>query len=230
MRRRPAGALAGRYKTVLLTNGDIDHIAGLLTLREKQPFRLVMTAAIRDILAANPIFNALDPAFVTQEIVALNEPFMLVPGIEARLFSVPGKVPLFMESENPDTALEGEQTVGVELITVRHRIYYIPGCALLRDDLKARISGAEILYFDGTLFTDDEMIKSGTGIKTGQRMGHMSISGNEGSLKALAKVAVRRKIYVHINNTNPVWRDGPERELVEDNGFEIAFDGKEISL
>ncbi|GAA5542792.1 MULTISPECIES: pyrroloquinoline quinone biosynthesis protein PqqB [Brucella/Ochrobactrum group] len=217
-------------KTVLLTNGDIDHIAGLLTLREKQPFRLVMTAAIRDILAANPIFNALDPAFVTQEIVALNEPFMLVPGIEARLFSVPGKVPLFMESENPDTALEGEQTVGVELITVRHRIYYIPGCALLRDDLKARISGAEILYFDGTLFTDDEMIKSGTGIKTGQRMGHMSISGNEGSLKALAKVAVRRKIYVHINNTNPVWRDGPERKLVEDNGFEIAFDGKEIAL
>ncbi|MFK3663748.1 pyrroloquinoline quinone biosynthesis protein PqqB [Ochrobactrum teleogrylli] len=217
-------------KTVLLTNGDIDHIAGVLTLREKQPFRLVMTAAIRDILAANPIFNALDPAFVTQEIVALNEPFMLVPGIEARLFSVPGKVPLFMESENPDTALEGEQTVGVELITVRHRIYYIPGCALLRDDLKARISGADILYFDGTLFTDDEMIKSGTGIKTGQRMGHMSISGNEGSLKALAKVAARRKIYVHINNTNPVWRDGPERELVEDNGFEIAFDGKEISL
>jgi len=217
-------------KTVLLTNGDIDHIAGLLTLREKQAFRLVMTAAIRDILAANPIFTALDPAFVTQEIVALNEPFMLVPGIEARLFSVPGKVPLFMEGENPNTALEGEQTVGVELITTRHRVYYIPGCAVVRDDLKVRISGADILYFDGTLFTDDEMIQSGTGIKTGRRMGHISMSGDDGSLKALADVAVDRKIYVHINNTNPVWRNGPERKLVEDSGFEIAFDGKEIAL
>ncbi|KAB2698125.1 pyrroloquinoline quinone biosynthesis protein PqqB [Ochrobactrum sp. Kaboul] len=217
-------------KTVLLTNGDIDHIAGLLTLREKQSFRLVMTAAIRDILAANPIFTALDPAFVTQEIVALNEPFMLVPGIEAHLFSVPGKVPLFMEGENPNTALEGEQTVGVELVTARHRVYYIPGCAVVRDDLKARISGADILYFDGTLFTDDEMIQSGTGIKTGRRMGHISMSGDDGSLKALADVAVDRKIYVHINNTNPVWRDGPERKLVEDSGFEIAFDGKEIAL
>ncbi|MDH7786520.1 pyrroloquinoline quinone biosynthesis protein B [Ochrobactrum sp. 19YEA23] len=217
-------------KTVLLTNGDIDHIAGLLTLREKQSFRLVMTAAIRDILAANPIFTALDPAFVTQEIVALNEPFMLVPGIEVRLFSVPGKVPLFMEGENPDTALEGEQTVGVELVTAKHRVYYIPGCAVVRDDLKARIAGADILYFDGTLFTDDEMIQSGTGIKTGRRMGHISMSGDDGSLKALADVAVDRKIYVHINNTNPVWRDGPERKLVEDSGFEIAFDGKEIAL
>jgi pyrroloquinoline quinone biosynthesis protein B len=217
-------------KTVLLTNGDIDHIAGLLTLREKQAFRLVMTAAIRDILAANPIFTALDPAFVIQEIVALNEPFMLVPGIEARLFSVPGKVPLFMEGENPNTALEGEQTVGVELVTARHRVYYIPGCAVVRDDLKVRISGADILYFDGTLFTDDEMIQSGTGIKTGRRMGHISMSGDDGSLKALADVAVDRKIYVHINNTNPVWRDGPERKLVEDSGFEIAFDGKEIAL
>ncbi|NKC04548.1 pyrroloquinoline quinone biosynthesis protein PqqB [Brucella haematophila] len=217
-------------KTVLLTNGDIDHIAGLLTLREKQAFRLVMTAAIRDILAVNPIFTALDPAFVTQEIVALNEPFMLAPGIEARLFSVPGKVPLFMEGENPDTAIEGEQTVGVELVTARHRVYYIPGCAVVRDDLKARISGADILYFDGTLFTDDEMIQSGTGIKTGRRMGHISMSGDDGSLKALADVAVDRKIYVHINNTNPVWRDGPERKLVEDSGFEIAFDGKEIAL
>jgi len=217
-------------KTVLLTNGDIDHIAGLLTLREKQSFRLVMTAAIRDILAANPIFTALDPAFVTKEIVALNEPFMLVPGIEARLFSVPGKVPLFMEGENPNTALEGEQTVGVELVTAKHRVYYIPGCAVVRDDLKARISDADILYFDGTLFTDDEMIQSGTGIKTGRRMGHISMSGDDGSLKALADVAVDRKIYVHINNTNPVWRDGPERKLVEHSGFEIAFDGKEIAL
>lgn len=217
-------------KTVLVTNGDIDHIAGLLTLREKQPFRLVATQAIHDILRQNPVFNALDPAFVTQEIVALDQPFVLVPGLEARLFAVPGKVPLFMEDENPDTQLEGEQTVGVELSTRRHRAYYIPGCAIVRDDFKARIAGADVLFFDGTLFSDDEMIRSGAGVKTGQRMGHISMSGPEGSLAALGGIAVGRKIYVHINNTNPVWRDGPERRLVEDSGFEIAFDGKEVAL
>lgn len=217
-------------KTVLLTNGDIDHIAGLLTLREKQPFRLVMTAAIRDVIAQNPVFRVLDPDFVTQEIIALDQSFTLVPGIEAKLFSVPGKVPLFMEDDNPDTALEGEQTVGVELLTEDHRIYYIPGCAVVYDGLLARINGADILYFDGTLFSDDEMIQSGTGVKTGRRMGHISISGDDGSLKALGDVSIGRKIYVHINNTNPVWRNGPERKLVEDSGFEIAFDGKEIIL
>lgn len=217
-------------KAVLVTNGDIDHIAGLLTLREKQPFRLVATQAIHDILRQNPVFNALDPAFVTQETVALDQPFTLVPGLEARLFAVPGKVPLFMEGENPDTQLEGEQTVGVELSTRRHRAYYIPGCAIVRDDLKARIAGADVLFFDGTLFSDDEMISSGAGVKTGQRMGHISMSGPDGSLAALGDIAVARKIYVHINNTNPVWRNGSERRLVEDSGFEIAFDGKEVAL
>lgn len=217
-------------KTVLLTNGDLDHIAGLLTLREKQAFRLVMTAAIRDVIAENPIFRALDPAFVTQEIIALNESFTLVPGITAKLFAVPGKVPLFMEGEHVDTELEGEQTVGVEMLTDEHRIYYIPGCAVVRDDLLKRIDGADILYFDGTLFSDDEMLQSGTGVKTGKRMGHISISGDDGSLKILGDVAVTRKVYVHLNNTNPVWRDGAERKLVEDSGFEIAFDGKEICL
>lgn len=217
-------------KSVLLTNGDLDHIAGLLTLREKQPFQLIMTAAIRDVLAANPIFRALDPDFVTQKIVALNEVFTLVPGVEAKLFSVPGKVPLFMEDENPDTTLEGEQTVGVELTTAKHRAFYIPGCAVVRDDLRKRISGADVLFFDGTLYNDDEMLVSGTGAKTGRRMGHVSIAGEDGSLKALADIPIQRKIYVHINNTNPVWRNGPERSLVEDSGFEIAFDGKEIVL
>ncbi len=226
----PCGLRDSPVRTVLLTNGDIDHIAGLLTLREKQPFRLVVTAAIHDVLEENPVFRALDPDFVKREIVALDQPFTIVQGIEARLFSVPGKVPLFMEGENPDTALEGEQTVGVELSTARHRAYYIPGCAVVRDDLKKRISGADVLYFDGTLFSDDEMIKSGTGEKTGRRMGHIPISGADGSLEALRDVDIRRRVYVHINNTNPIWRDSTERKLIEDSGFEIAFDGKEIIL
>jgi pyrroloquinoline quinone biosynthesis protein B len=113
-------------RSVLVTNGDIDHIAGLLTLREKQPFRLFATAAIGDILEANPVFQVLDPQCVDRVRIELEQPFTLLDGIEATLFAVPGKVPLFMEGEAPDTALEGEQTVGVELKVGDRRLYYIP--------------------------------------------------------------------------------------------------------
>lgn len=216
--------------SVLVTNGDIDHIAGLLILREKQPFRLFTTAAIGDILAANPVFEVLDTNCVERITIALDQPFTLVDGMEATLFAVPGKLPLFMEGENPDTALEGEQTVGVELKASGRRIYYIPGCGRLTDRLAARIRGADLLFFDGTVFHDDEMARAGTGLKTGRRMGHMPMSGEGGSIEALKDLAIGRTIYVHINNTNPVWQHGPERRAAEQAGHEIGHDGMEVQL
>ncbi|MEO1603377.1 MAG: pyrroloquinoline quinone biosynthesis protein PqqB [Pseudomonadota bacterium] len=217
-------------RSVLLTNGDIDHIAGLLTLREKQRFTLFATESIATVLAENPIFNALDPAFVTRRTVALDAPFALLPGVEATLFAVPGKVPLFMEGETVETDLMGEQTVGVEIAEGPRRIFYIPGCARMVSALEERLCGAAMVLFDGTLWQDDEMIREGVGQKTGQRMGHMSISGPEGSIATFAGLDVARKVFVHINNTNPVWRDGPERAEAETAGWEIAYDGMELSL
>jgi pyrroloquinoline quinone biosynthesis protein B len=217
-------------KSVLITNGDIDHLAGLLILREKQPLDVFVTAAIDEIIDDNPVFRALDPAFVRRHTIALEQPFVLLPGLEARLFAVPGKVPLFMEDGEPELQLEGEQTVGVELTAGSKRVYYIPGCAYVSDALKARIDGADALFFDGTVFTDDEMITTGVGQKTGQRMGHMAISGPDGSLAALAELDIAKKIYVHINNTNPIWRAGPERDALEENGFRIGYDGMEIDF
>lgn len=217
--------------SVLLTNGDIDHIAGLLTLREKQSFDLLMTSGIADVLAANPIFNALDPDFVTRRVIALDQTFDLCPGVQATLFAVPGKVPLFMEGAAGDavqTDLMGEQTVGVEISDGTKRMLYIPGCARMVPDLAKRIDGSDLVLFDGTLWQDDEMRQQGVGRKTGQRMGHMSMSGPEGSIAAFADLAVGRKVFVHINNTNPVWRDGPERKEAEAAGWEIAFDGMEM--
>lgn len=215
-------------RSVLLTNGDIDHIAGLLILREKQAFDVFMTAALMDILDANPIFQALDPGFVARKTIALEQPFPLLPGLQARLFAVPGKVPLFLENGEPELGVEGEQTVGVELIAEGVRVFYIPGCGFISDQLANRIAGADGLFFDGTVFTDDEMITSGTGVKTGRRMGHMPISGEGGSLEALRAIDGGKKVYIHINNTNPIWRRGPERDAVEAAGLEIGFDGMEI--
>ncbi|MEM7670548.1 MAG: pyrroloquinoline quinone biosynthesis protein PqqB [Pseudomonadota bacterium] len=220
--------------SILLTNGDIDHIAGLLVLREKQPYRLLMTSEIARVLNENPIFNALDPDYVSRETIDLDTPFDLAPGVTASLFAVPGKVPLFMESDHGGDAVKtdlmGEQTVGVALTAEGQTAYYVPGCARLVPELESRLSGAPLLFFDGTLWSDDEMLTQGVGKKTGQRMGHMSMSGPDGSMAGIAPLGIGRKIYVHINNTNPVWRLGPERDEAEANGWEIGYDGMEVTL
>jgi pyrroloquinoline quinone biosynthesis protein B len=218
-------------KSVLITNGDIDHIGGLLTLREKQRLRLFMTETIISLLVDNPVFAALDPALVERVSCRLGEWFEVLPGLSMRMFAVPGKVPLFMESGTVETAMIGEQTVGVEVKSDGGRLVYIPGCSKMTAEIEAVVDRADALFFDGTLFHDDEMTTSGLGTKTGLRMGHMPISGQGGSLGLLAGVRAKRKVYVHMNNTNPVWRrDSAERAEVERAGVEIGFDGMELVL
>lgn len=217
-------------KSIVITNADVDHIGGLLTVREKQPFELLATAAIQKVLNDNPIFKVLDPDYVERKIIRLDEDFTPLEGLEARIFAVPGKVALFQEEGEPELGVEGEQTIGIEFFAGTKRAYYIPGCAALPDWLAERIRDADLVFFDGTLYTDDEMITAGTGIKTGQRMGHMSISGPEGSLNLLSALDIGQVVYVHINNTNPIWLAGPERAAVEAAGMAVAFDGMEIDL
>ncbi|MEO1291775.1 MAG: pyrroloquinoline quinone biosynthesis protein PqqB [Pseudomonadota bacterium] len=218
--------------SVLLTNGDLDHIAGLLTLREKHPLRLFATEEILEVLRRNPVFDALDPALVTQTPVSLETPVEIAPGLLATLFAVPGKVPLFLEGDGPvETVLEGEFTVGVELRAHGRTAFYVPGCARVTPALAERLLGADLLLFDGTVYHDDEMIREGVGHKTGARMGHIAMAGEAGSLHALSTLGIERRVYVHINNTNPVIRpSSPERAAVEAAGWEIAADGLEIDL
>jgi pyrroloquinoline quinone biosynthesis protein B len=167
---------------------------------------------------------------VTRRAVTPGEALALPGGLEARLFMVPGKVPLYLEGDDPETASETAAKVGVEISAAGGRLIYVPGAAALTPAIRARLAQADVLLFDGTLFRDDEMIASGTGSKSGRRMGHMPIDGADGSLEALAGVA-RRRIYVHINNTNPILIDGsPERRRVEGEGWEVAEDGMEIVL
>lgn len=218
-------------RSVLLTNGDLDHIAGLLTLREKQDFTLFATGELMTVLDQNPVFQALDPAHVRRTTVRLDTPFELAPGLGATLFAAPGKIPLFMEDDGPlDLAREGGFTVGVALEAGGRRAYYLPGCARMTEALAARLEGADLVLFDGTVFHDDDMIRAGVGRKTGARMGHLAMSGPDGSLAAFAGLGVRRKVYVHINNTNPALRpDSAERREIETAGWELAHDGMEIS-
>ena len=96
--------------------------------------------------------------------------------------------------------------------------------------MKARLKAAALLFFDGTLWRDDEMIRAGIGVKTGRRMGHVSVSGTDGTIASLADSGIARKIFVHINNTNPLHRpDSAERAEAERAGWEVGQDGMEIS-
>jgi len=225
----PTGLREIPLRAVLVTNGDIDHIAGLLTLREMQPFTLFATPQIHEVLRANPVFDALNDSVVDRVRISLEQPFDLLPGLTATLFAVPGKVPLYMEGEEVQTDIMGEQTVGVLLDSYKTLTVFIPGCAHLSDGLRARIAGADTVFFDGTLWQDDEMIRAGLGHKTGARMGHMSMSGPDGSIAAFDGMDIGRKVFIHMNNTNPVLRpDSPERARAEAAGWTIGQDGMEI--
>jgi pyrroloquinoline quinone biosynthesis protein B len=227
---RCGGTRGSPIKSVLLTGAEIDQVAGLLNLREREPFTICATAATHATLADNAIFGALAPDVVTRTAAVPGVSVAFPGGLEAQLFMVPGKVPLYLEGENPDTASETAANVGVELVAGGARIAYVPGAAAVTAAMMERLVRADAVFFDGTLFRDDEMIVTGTGTKTGRRMGHMPIDGEDGSLAALGGIAGRR-IYVHINNTNPILVDGsPERAYVEGKGWEIAEDGMEIAL
>ena len=223
-----SGTRGSPIKSVLLTGAEIDQIAGLLSLRERQPFALIATAASLDALAGNPVFNVLAPELVARRAAAPGEPLALAGGLQAELFSAPGKVPLYLEGSPVETA--GETNVGIEISAGNARIAYVPAAAAVTPAMMERLARADVVFFDGTLFRDDEMVRTGAGTKTGRRMGHMPIDGDQGSLAALASIAARR-IFVHINNTNPILVDGsPERTHVERSGWEIAEDGMEIVL
>jgi pyrroloquinoline quinone biosynthesis protein B len=224
-----AGARGSPIEAVVLTGAEIDQTAGLLSLRERSPFTLHGTAATLAAVADNPMFASLAADVVTRRAVVPGERFALGE-IEAEMFIVPGKVPLYLEGDDPDTANESAANVGVEVSCGAARLVYVPGAAAITPAVMQRLARADVLLFDGTLFTDDEMIRTGTGPKSGRRMGHMPLAGPEGSLAALAGLRARR-IFVHINNTNPILVDGsPEREHAAAAGWEVAEDGLEIVL
>jgi pyrroloquinoline quinone biosynthesis protein B len=215
---------------VLLTNSDVDHAAGLLALRERQSFMIWGTRSTLDTIGANRIFDVASPELVPRRAVALGEPFEPLPGLVLELFPVPGKVPLWLEEGEVKTDAIGEGTVGVTVEAGGRRLVYAPGCAGVTDDLHKRIAGAQALFFDGTLFTDDEMIVNGLGDKTSRRMGHMPIAGPGGTLEGLARHADVRRILIHINNSNPILIEGsPEETTIRAAGWEVAYDGMEVT-
>jgi len=216
---------------VVLTSGDVDHIGGLLSLRESHRFSIHATREVLAIIVGNPVFGVLDSEIVKRNVLDPGRPHCLDCGLAIEAFVVPGKVPLYLEGDGPVSNRRSGATVGVVVSAASRRFFYVPGCAEIDDDTARRLENADLVFFDGTLWTDDEMIETRTGTKAGRRMGHMPVSGPMGSLARLKELRVRRLVYIHINNTNPMLVAGSaEQKAVAAAGAEVGFDGQEIVL
>jgi pyrroloquinoline quinone biosynthesis protein B len=175
----------------------------------------------------------LNPRHVARVALPIGTRIEVEGGLAIRAYPVPGKVALYLEDTGRDFGTCEGDRIGLEISdpATGTAFHYIPGCAAIDPALARRLAGAQLVLFDGTLYTDEEMITQRLSDKTGRRMGHMSMSGSLGSVAAFAGLRVERRIFVHINNSNPVLRDdSPERAAVQRAGWEVAYDGMEIRL
>lgn len=229
---RPAvheGTRSSPIEAVVLTDAEVDGIAGLLSLREGFTFDLFATPRVLEIIDSNSIFDVLARTSVRRVPLANHQASVTPSGVEIEPFNVPGKA----HRRSADNAWQNGDTIGLKVRDpdTDAAFFYVPACAAVEASLAKRLRGAELLLFDGTLYTDDEMIAQGLSNKRGLDMGHISMCGPEGSIAALSSLGIRRRVFVHINNSNPVLDEtSSQRAEVERSGWEIAFDGMEISL
>jgi pyrroloquinoline quinone biosynthesis protein B len=215
--------------SVLLTNADLDHVLGLLVMREALPHRIVSTHWVRDaLLSHNAVFRLLALAWGGTK---LDEPVLLdrEGQLEARLFPVPGKVPTHLDGLVPN---HPEATAGVRITDLRsgHRLVYVPGVRSLDGGTWAELEAANVAFVDGTFFREDELSASRPGAPGAHAMGHLPVSGPDGSLAKLASLP-GRCFYTHLNNTNPLLdASGPEQAWVRAAGVELASDGLELEV
>ena len=225
---------------VILTNGEIDALAGLLSMREGSPFTVYAHGKVLAILRDNSIFNVLNEKNVKRQPIELDETFEpTLPngtpsGIEILPFAAPGKSAWYLEGKaHPAGDTGAGDTLGLRLgdkATGKY-FYFLAACAEVTHDLKSRLAGAPLIFFDGTVWRDDELIVAGLGNKTGQSMGHIAMSGESGAIEALSGLNIGRKVFLHINNSNPaLLHDSAERQQAERAGWQIPADGTEITL
>ena len=216
---------------VILTNGEVDALAGLLSMREGWPFTIYAHPKVLAILKSNSIFDVLSEANVKRQAIAVDQAFEPTlsdgapSGIEILPFTVPGKAAWYLR----DKVRDGEgDTLGLRIrdkATDKHLVF-VAACADVSDDLKSRLAGTPLLFFDGTLWRDDELIAAGLCTKTGQSMGHIAMSGKGGAIESLAGLNIERKLFLHINNSNPaLLRGSQERNMAERAGWQIPADG-----
>jgi pyrroloquinoline quinone biosynthesis protein B len=220
---------------VVLGSADLDHVVGLLLLRELQPLRVYAAHSILQILREeNSMFGMLNR--VEQQVVwtSMNSdaPFPLLSadgkdsGLRCEVHYLSGRYPRYVRSANlarheATAALFFESASG-------KRLAYVPAVGSLSDTLLAKIHSADLLLFDGTFWSDDELPRVQGSGETAHQMGHIPV---EESLRLLKSIKVERKMFVHLNNTNPILNEAsPEHQAVRQAGWEVAEDNWQLEL
>jgi pyrroloquinoline quinone biosynthesis protein B len=224
---------------IVLSNGDLDHCLGLLSLRESQPLALYSSERIlRGFSEGNVLYRTLQRfeghvTWHTLELGATEEPLGLLngapSGLSVRVFAAPGKAALHLDQSNP---VPGDN-VGVVIRDLARgkTLAYIPAAGASSAAVVAAAASADAVFFDGTFWSSDELIRLGASTRRAEDMAHWPIGGPSGSLAFLSELGHARRVYIHINNSNPVLRDdSPERAAVQAAGVEVAYDGLEFEL
>jgi pyrroloquinoline quinone biosynthesis protein B len=221
---------------IALTNGDLDHVLGLLSLRESQPLVVLATERVRaGLVERNAMLRTLarTPDQVTWRTLELGREVVLDSvGLGVTAVAAPGKLPVHLVGA-VEPSPEDNVALRVRDMT-SDRVCVVATAVGALDGVDAILRGAELVFFDGTFWSDDELPSQGLGKSRARDMAHVPIGGDDGSLVRFARIdglAAARRVYTHINNTNPVLRAGsPERAAVEGAGWELSFDGLEIAL
>ena len=231
-----AGRRDSPIASVLLTSADIDQIAGLLSLRELQPLRVYCTPSLRRILQEdNSAFGMLNrvPKQVLWTEISLDQRISVLTvddsgmGIGCDVFSLGSRYPMYVSPQRVAGLRAEEALLGVILqSSTGRRVAYMPAVPAIDDSLLRRLEDVDLLLFDGTFWSDDELIQAQGSGATAREMGHVPASGTDGSLRKLAGLRHPRKVFVHVNNTNPMLDEsGPQYADVQAAGWEIAEDG-----
>ncbi len=220
---------------VVLTDAELDHTLGMVLLREGRYLQVYATPAVQNVIEHDSSLLPVTRAFaeVRVQSLAIGGPTALAyrdgcpAGLTVSTFTVPAGPPRFASHEMPGHTVgllvRDDATGGV--------CAFVPGCGGLDRALVDRLAGAELVLFDGTFWTDDELIGLGIGERTAREMDHLPVSGPDGSLERLAALPARHKVYTHINNTNPMLiEDSPPRLLVERLGLAVGADGMRFTL
>jgi pyrroloquinoline quinone biosynthesis protein B len=228
----PDGVRAPPVAGVLLTDAEIDHTAGLLLLRESSaPVRIYGDAGVQRALTQGY------PVLPILERYSGVEWRMLEPGratalegssLTVETFDVGGDAPRYLDGSGVTLGASGmvfRDDAGTGVVS------YVPGLAQLDDDVLSRFAASDLVLVDGTFWRDDDLARLGISTRTARDMGHLPLSGPDGTLAALARLERPRTALVHINNTNPILlEDSPERDAVIQAGVEVAYDGLEVEL
>jgi pyrroloquinoline quinone biosynthesis protein B len=220
---------------VLITDAELDHTLGIVLLREARHLPVYTTAAIGAVLDRDsrilPVTRAFAEIPLTE--LPLETPIELrhrdgsSSGLAVEAFAVPAGPPRFAPGAAPG------HTIGLLIRDQerKHVCAFVPGCGNLDASLLARLAQADILLFDGTFWSDRELIDLGISTRTAHEMDHLPVGGSGGSLERLATLRCRHRVYTHINNTNPILLEhSAERLAVTNAGFTVGFDGLSISL